>query len=693
MHGGQIRIADCKTQFRDLGYTRAYNCQSSPGSGAHMLRVITVLLVLAASTITDAADNSYAFMELRNEMSAAKTLLEQRAIIERMREMLRNGAVPGRQASTMIFGLGQKPVLNEAATISFLQELIATPGTADAATTAIAGFFRGNALSEHARDTFAEELLTYHRQQGLSDAAIIKLQLAFTLDTPQRNREYALEILMLRPPDGDKRSKFFSAVSYLLNPEMSVDEKRAAMEIFVKAAETGPLPRHANTAIYKAAIADPDAAVRVAAWPLVMQKRFEQRGSERGRHYFLGADLNKQLIAPLTGSTPSFIDADEATREQAVALLNDYWHPEYHPEYIDILIKLVDMHESDASIKKLLELRRIGALNSDQLTALTEIAAENPAIDQSLETITIPNLEAGSLMGPAQVIANANNSAEWPQATEQLLAQHPDGAVPTSVAEAAYTVMADLGEYDAAAVALFARADMPFATREAKILELVNRTPRHAGQIIKALQHLHGDVGLDFLVRHYASDKSIDESFRATLLNMLYVEVRESGQMDPETTAAVADFARSADGYFSTSIASRILEASGTNVPWSIRVRQEEFQWGLLMWVGLLSLAVGAAAALYLLVLVALPGRMSGLRGTQRVAGIILWLLLIVGFVGATGLSLLHSIGHDWVPPPDQAFPYYAATLAIAIVLLIVAIVLHRQRSPDAHVAIELDGI
>ena len=649
-----------------------------------MLRVMTVLLILATVSIADdanAAEGNYAFTELRNAMSAAETLPEQRAVVERMREALRNGAVPAPQVGTMIYGLSQKPVFNEAATISFLQQLIATPGTAEATTTAIAGQFRGDALGEHASKILAEELRIYQRQQGLSDAAISNLQGALTPGAPQANREYALDILMLRPPDGDKRDKFLAAVSNLLDPEMSVGEKRAAIQILAEAAATGPLPRHAYSKVYMTATAERDAAVRVAAWTLVMRDRLEQREGDPGRYYAFGADLNQQLIAPPTGSTPSFIEADEATRERAVALLNDYWHPTYRPEYIDILIKLVGLHESPASMEKLLELRPIGALNSDQLTALAEIAADKPAIQKSLKTITIPNLEAGSLMGPLQVIAHSSNTGEWAQATAQLLAQHPDGTVPTSVAEAAYTVMAHSGDYDAAAVALFARADTPFAAREAKILELVNRTPRPSGQIIQALQHLHGDVDVDFLVRRYANDKSIEETFRATLLNTLYRDVRESGQMDPETTATVADFARSAEYYFSVTVASRLLEAAGRDVPWSIRIRQQEFQWKLLTGIGLLSLTVGAVAALYLLVLVALPGRVSGLRGTQRIAGILLWLVLGAGFVGAASLSLLHSIGHDYVPPPDQAFPYYAATLAIAMVMLIVAIVLYRRRS------------
>ena len=646
-----------------------------------MLRVVTVLLVLATPTITAAADTGYAFLDLRNEMSAAKTLPEQRAIIERMREAARDGTAAGGHVRMMIYVLAKKPVFNEAATISFLQELIATPGTAEATTTAIASQFRSHAFSDRARETFAAELHAYQLRPGLSDAAIMNLQSALTTSAPQANREHALAILMLRPPDGDNRKKFLTAVSYLLGPEMSVGEKRAAMKIFVTAAESGPLPENANRAIYMAATAEQDAAVRVAAWPLVMRKKFEQRESERGSHYSLGRSLNEQLIAPVTATKPSFINADEEMREQAVALLNDYWHPEYHPEYIDILIKLVDMHGSPASMEKLLELRQIDALNGEQLTALTKIAAEDPAIAQSVQTITIPNLEAGSLLGPTEVIANSNDPGEWARATRQLLAQHPNGTVPTTVAEAAYTVMAHSGYYDAAAVALFVRGDMPFAVLEAKVLKLVDRMPH--GNIVRTLQHLHGDVGLDFLVRRYANDESIDKSFRGTLLSMLYVEVRESGQLDAETTAAVADFARSTDSYFSVSTASKMLEASGTEVPWSIHIKQREFQWGLLGWVGLLSLVVGAAAGLYVLVLIALPGRASGLRGAQRATGLALWLILGALFIGAALLSLLHSIGHDSVPPPDQALPYYAATLVISIFLLILAIALHRQRSPD----------
>ena len=210
--------------------------------------------------------------------------------------------------------------------------------------------------------------------------------------------------------------------------------------------------------------------------------------------------------------------------------------------------------------------------------------------------------------------------------------------------------------------------------------EISAEEPATAGSIEQLLaQHPDGDVGLDVLVRRYVNDKSIEETVRGTLLNMLYVEVRESGQMDAATTAAVVDFARSADSYFIVSTASKMLEASGTDVPLSMRIKQAEFQWILLDVVGLLSLAVGAAAGLYVLVLVALPGRKSRLRGAQRATGFALWLLLSALFIGAILLSVLHSLGHNSMPAPDKALPYYAATLAISISQLILAIALRRS--------------
>ncbi|WP_133125907.1 hypothetical protein [Pseudohalioglobus lutimaris] len=646
-----------------------------------MLRVMTVLVLLATSALVHAVENSYAFMELRKELSTARTAQQKQAIVERMREGLRAGMVPSGHIGALIHGFAQQQMLNEPFTVSFMLELIATPGTAEAATTAIAGKLGGSDFNGLASKTFAEALGNYHRQAGLSDQAISNLLRAFQLSTPLKNREYALEILLLRPMEGDNRSDFLVAVASLLDPDMPVSERQAAMHVLVDAAKTGPLPPRAKAAIYRVATEERDAALRVTSWPPLMRERFENRGSARSDYQVLGVRLSAQLIAPAADLTPSFTDADEASRERAVALLNDYWHPEYSPGYIDILIELVDRHGSPASMSKLLELRKINVLSSEQVIALSGIVPESPAMQQSLRAVTAPNLAPGSLVGPVEVIGNSDDRGEWPQAADKLLAEYPEGTVPRDVAEAAYTVMAGLAEYNASAVSLFSRGDEPFAAREAKLLKLVDRSPRYAPNIVRALQHLHGDVGLEFLVRRYINDESIDESFRLTLLGMLHVEVRDSGRMDPETTASVTDFARSADSGFSVARASSLLEVSGEDVPWSIRIRHPDFQWRGLTFIGSLSLVVGTAVAVYLLVLLSLPGRVSGLGGAQRVTGFLLWLILSALFTGAVVLAMAHSIGHDSMPSPDRAAAYYAATLSIVVVLVILTIVLYRRRS------------
>ena len=69
-----------------------------------MHRVVTILLILATPMITGAADSSSAFTDLRNQMSAAKTLPEQRVIVERMREALQ-GVELALMISTMLHSI------------------------------------------------------------------------------------------------------------------------------------------------------------------------------------------------------------------------------------------------------------------------------------------------------------------------------------------------------------------------------------------------------------------------------------------------------------------------------------------------------------------------------------------------------------------------------------------------------------
>lgn len=646
-----------------------------------MLRVITALLVLAASTITVAAVDGDTFREMRNELSDANSLPEQRAVIERMRKALQDSAVPGRQVGTMLYDLVNKPVLNEAATIVFLQELIAAPDTAEATTTVITSQFRATTFSTSTIETLAKELRRYHQRHGLSDAAIKHLERTLTKDAPQANREYALSILTLRPLDDEMRLEFLSAVANLLQPEMSPDEKRAAMAILVNAAETGPLPENANNALHDAARVERDPAVRVAAWPFVMQEASKQRESDRPAYNSLGSRLAEQLISPATPAVPSFIDAGTESREQAVALLNDYWRPDYPPSYIDLLIELVDTKSSRTSVEQLQKLRRANALDVHQLRALAKIAPQDPAIREAIRTILIPNLEAGSLMGPIEVIAHLSDPIELARASKQLLAEYPNGTVPKAAAEAAYAVMGYPGSDDAAAVELFLRSDMPFAEREEKILALVDRRPKDVERIIQILLKLHGDVPIEALVRRYVNDDEINQGLRNFLLSMLRAEVKDSGPIDAETAAAILEFGRATDSRWNVSLASGILDASGNDIPFSLRIKQNRYQWRLLGWLGVVALAIGITAGLFTLVLVALPGRKSGLRTGQRALGFVLWLLFSAFFVVAVLLSALHSLGHNSAPPALPAVPYYIAALVTSIFLLVLAIVLRRQRA------------
>lgn len=111
---------------------------------------------------------------------------------------------------------------------------------------------------------------------------------------------------------------------------------------------------------------------------------------------------------------------------------------------------------------------------------------------------------------------------------------------------------------------------------------------------------------------------------------------------------------------------------------------QKEFLWQVMSWVGLLSLVIGLAAGLYVMVLLALPGRISRLRRPLRATGFAVWLILSVLFIGAVLLSLLHSIGHNSTPSPDKALPYYVATFVISGFLAILATSLRRRRASQS---------
>lgn len=639
-----------------------------------MRRIHVFVLILVAAVCPGNARAADALTDLRFELEKHESLVAQLDVVERMRALLRAGSLPENQVNVMIYGLTLKPVFSEEPVMSLLREMIATPGISETTIIALANQFSGKWTDARSSDSVAEMLLAWHQQRGLPDAAVSALTRALNKAVPPVRRMLALDILMARPLPEPWQQRFLSSVSDLLEPEISAEEKSRALDILLATAETGELPRDAYGALYKVATKETDDAVRLAAWPFVLS-----RTAAASNKLVFGLGLARQLTGTETAGLPSFADADERLRERAVSLLIDYWHPDYPPQFIDALIEVVASHGSNAGIQKLEALRRVNALGDAQMTTLAAIDADDPTLRRTIETITIPNLAAGSLVGPMEVIAYSDDPAERAAATQRLLEQYPAGPVPVQVASAAYQVIANIDAYDAAAVALVARGDEPFAAREAKILRMADGASQRSVNAVRALQHLHGDVGLDFLVRRYANDESLEESLRATIVSMFYMEVRDSGALDPETGGRVLELARSADRYHTVDIATRLLRAAGADVPWSVRLREKDVQWKILGWGGVATLAIGILSGLALLLLVLLPRSVTGLERRQRFSGLGLFVLLGTLFVGASGIALLHSIGHNYSPPPDQAAPYYVAAFVLAVTLTVTAASLGRR--------------
>lgn len=639
-----------------------------------MLRFHVFVLLLIAAVCPDTARAANALTDLRFELESSESLDEQLDVVERMRALLHEHSLPENQVNVMIYGLTLKPVFAEEAVMSLLREMIATPEIADTTITAIANQFGGTAMDERSTPAVGDMLSTWHRQRGLPDAAIAALTRALKKGVPRVRREYALEILTARPLSGPQQLRFLHGVADLLEPEVTAEEKLRALDILMAAAETRELPRDALNALYKVATRETDDEVRLASWPFVLPQ-----SAAAGNKLVFGMGLARQLTSPGTAGQPSFAGAEESLRERAVSQLIDYWHPDYPRQFIDALIEIVAQHGSETAVRKLEALRRVDALNDKQLGSLAAIDTRDASLQRVIETITIPNLAVGSLVGPMEVIAYSRDAAERAAATQQLLDRYPSGQVPLRVAEAAYEVMTGSDAYDAAAVALVARGDEPFDTREAKILRTADGSSQRSLNAVRALQHLHGDVGLDFLVRHYANDESLAEPLRATIVSMLYMEVRDSGELDDETAASVLQLARSADSYTTVDIATRLLRTAGLDVPLSARLREKDLQWKILGWGGIATLVLGLLAGLALLLLVALPRSVTGLDRRQRFSGLGLFLLLGTLFVGACGIALLHSVGHNYTPPPDQAAPYYLAAFALAVLLAATTLRLGRR--------------
>lgn len=617
--------------------------------------------------------------DLRRELEVAPTVEDQLEVIGRMRTMVQRGAAHPGQVGMVVYVVLGKPVIEEPQAMDLFRDMLAKPDLVDGAAGTIASQFYRGGHSEQIYTELATMLKDVSLQRGTPVPRVNELWEAMAADQPLFKRTMALEILTARPPTNDEREEYLKRAAELLDPEFTLSERQTAVRILAEGASTGELPRRTRGHLYRAARDDPDAAIRVSTWPLVMPLE-----TERSSRYHFGADLTEQLAGPATETTPSFDDADVETRERAVHLLNDYWdnwESRYPAIYVDALVSVVVNHGSPAGIETLTELRRRNELTDEHLAALGGIELGNSQVSEAVEVIVQPNLTRGSLVGPLEVLRSGSAAEERATALRLLLDEHPTGPVPMDVATAAYSVMTDNWEYDAAAVSLMARGDEPFASKEDKILALVATVPRPNGTIVEALRQIHDGSDTEGLVVLYASDKRIEETFRASLVNRLYGEVRDSADIEPGTVEAVRAFGLSADNYGSVSVVIRLLEATGANVPMRLWLKDKGVQWTVLLWMGLGSLVVGGCSALAWLGFIALLSRASGAR---RLASLVGLLAIVSLFVVCAVAGFVLSLGHNSTPNPGPAAPFYVGCAIIALSTAALTIRMYGKRSEAA---------
>lgn len=635
-----------------------------------MMRLLLVFLALLVCVSAGPAEAIEQFRELRDALERASEIEDQLQVVAQLRRRVQHGTFPAAQAGIVIHGLSKKPVIDREETVELLREMAAAPALTVVTMDGIAALWARRSYGTQTTAALIDMLRRYHANPGLSASALRTLGSALNPKAPVQNRTAAFSVLETTPIDHESIPSILDDVSKLLDSEVPLAERRAAFAFIEKASKAHPLPADVHFSLYKTATKEEDPTLRVAAWPIVIAR--SRRDNEL--RLSLGYSLTDQLTPPRPGfHSITFLTADRESRERAVAHLNDLWGPKYPPQFIDALIGVLAEHDSPASLAVLRKIRQLDGLSDEQLAALRQIADGNAddnqetSVREGIEEIIIPNLAANSLMDPLLTIEYSKDHKELAAATELLLGQYPDGPVPIDVVEAAYKVILQSKAYDATAVELVVRGDEAFAAREVRFLALVDRTPRRTQEIIAALSKLHGDADVETLVAVYVPDTSIAETFRGSMIGELYPQVRKTETLSSKTQNVLLEAARSAQNYGTIGIIQDTLSAANLEVPWSVRVKSEEFQWKFLGWGFIASLAVSGVAAFVSLVLLLVTLGASGARVPARGLWFVVWVLLVLSTVVAATLAFINSLGHGSTPPPNQAFPYFMATFLLAL--------------------------
>lgn len=631
------------------------------------------LLWLVAATQVVAADNIH---RLRFELAEQETVEAQLEVLARMEEMRQKGAIPAGSVHILVSVLTSQPVISEPEGVAFIRRLLEQPGLAPEATRAMASrVARPQRLAPGVEQLLVELILEYQQKRALSADALASFGDMLSPAAPAQRRETAWLVLERGGQLDAPVKQILDDFARVVESEMPPAERRRALDALVRSASAGRRSDAARRALYRTATQDPNDDFRLLAWPSVIE-----RSSDRSSRQSLQFSLSRQLKAPTENNPVTFDDADSAVRERAVALLLALAPEPRHSMFIDELIDLVERYSSPAATEELIRLRTLNELSNEQRERIAALDIADDTVGNALAAVAVANFEPRALASPIHIARTSKDAAEMVAASEALLAEHPSGAVPKEIADAAYRVLSSGGANPAAAE-LVARGDYSFAETESRALGLVGQFRQPTGEIISILSALHDGAGTEFLVRNYATDTDIEETFRSALVGRLYVEVRTGGvRLERETIAALLDFGRSAENYFSVRQVIQLLGKVDVGVPWSIRVKDKGFRWAVLGWILLASWIIGGTASIAWLFRLLLPSNETGLSGGSRLGSFAIWLLLATAFAAVNGLGILFSLGHNSTPNPGGAAPFYLASLVLSLIAAAAALSLWRRR-------------
>lgn len=633
------------------------------------------LLWLVFPTQGVAADNIH---RLRFELAEQETVEAQLEVLARMERLRQNRQIPASSIHILVLDLSTRRVMTEPQAIAFVDGLLAYPDWAPEATRAMASVVANPRRVDPAViGQFLQRILDYQKTQKLSAAALASFGDMLSPSTEPDRRETAWLVLerggQIRAPVKEILDDF----ARVAESELPLVERRRALDTLAESTSAGRRSDAARRALYRIATQDPNDDLRLLVWPSVIA-----RASDQSSRQSLQFSLSRQLKAPTKNNVATFDDASSAVRERAIELLLTLAPEPRYAMFIDEIIDLVERYASPAATQEIVRLRALNALSNEQRERVASLNTTDEAVATSLEAVAIPNFQPESLASPIHIASTSKNSAEMVDASNALLAEYPTGVVPREIADAAYRVLQSGGANPAAAE-LVARGDYPFAETEKRALSLVRQFRQPTSEIVSILSMLHDNADAEFLVRQYAMDGTIEETFRSTLVGRLYAEVRDDGKrLEPDTIAALIQFGRSAENYFSVSRVINLLEKIDVGVPWSIRIKDKGFRWAVLGVILLTSWIIGGISSVAWLFRLLLPPTETGLSGAGRLGSLALWIVLAVAFAATNGLGIIFSIGHNSTPDPGGAAPFYLASFVLSLIAAVVAFSLWRRRPP-----------